>query len=208
MLVVEGISSLRSDHSATVTYAAFDKSGNVSKATRTVVYSDYIPPRFSLTQALLFPGNVVANILQRVTAEDMLEGDLSQRVKAELVGESASIDSVGIHQVQLRVTNSMGDTAYLTVPVEIYAVGTYNATVELTEYMIYVEKGTDVFPEEYLNKLTHGNLEYSGDLLWEDGAVEVRTDVDTEQAGVYMVDYTVTKDGRTGFSRLIVVVEE
>jgi hypothetical protein len=117
MLVVEGISSLRSDHSATVTYAAFDKSGNVSKATRTVVYSDYIPPRFSLTQALLFPGNVVANILQRVTAEDMLEGDLSQRVKAELVGESASIDSVGIHQVQLRVTNSMGDTAYLTVPV-------------------------------------------------------------------------------------------
>lgn len=208
LLVVEGISALRGDHSATVTYAAFDKSGNVSKATRTVIYTDYISPRFSLTQALMYPGNVAANVLQRVTAVDMLEGDLSQRVKAGLVGESTSIDSVGTHQVQLRVTNSMGDTAYLTVPVEVYAAGTYNATVELTEYLIYVEKGTDIFPEDYLSKLTYSNQVYSGEDLWKNGAVEVHSDVNTEQAGVYMVDYTVTMEGRTGFSRLIVVVEE
>ena len=54
-IVVESVDQLNKDKQVVVTYAAFDNSGNVSKATRTVQYTDYVGPRLTLSQALIFP---------------------------------------------------------------------------------------------------------------------------------------------------------
>lgn len=207
-LLVQGLSSVRSDHTATVTYVAFDKAGNVAKAVRTVRYTDYVSPRFSLTEPLVFTGNGALNLLSKVMATDLLDGDLSGKIKGGLVGQTTSLTEVGTHQVELRVTNSMGDTSRITVPVEVIAVGTYNAAVALTENLIYVEKGTQFVPESYLHSVICGGVIYSAQQLPQEAVVDIASGVRTDTCGVYAVDYTVTVGSFTGFTRLIVVVEE
>ena len=233
-LIVEKISSLAKDHTATVTYAAFDRSGNVAKASRTLKYMDYQSPKFSQNQSLTFSANSMQNILSFMGATDAIDGDISSRVKGTLLSNANSLNEPGLYQVEFRVTNSMNETVYLTLPVEVYPAGTYNANVELSDYLIYVKTGTAFDPESYLEKVVVGTREYSlknqgptrqekirvyfnryvdPDSVSEPNVrvvnVDMLSDVDTKTPGVYFVAYTVDCDGLyTGYARLNVVVEE
>ena len=206
-MLVEGISSIRSDHSVSVTYAAFDKAGNVSKAVRTVRYSDYESPRFRLTGPLLFRSGVTANPFDYIEAWDPLDGDLSNRVKVVMLSGEGSISNVGVYEVELRVTNKMGDTAKLAVPLEVYAGSTYNVTVQLSDYLVYVNKGTGFDEEAYLMSVVCGGRNYDAENMPEDMKVRIDSDVRSGVPGTYTVDYTVTYGDSKGCSRLIVVVE-
>lgn len=208
-LVVEEISAIRSDHSATVTYAAFDRAGNVAKAKRTIQYTDYEGPKFSLSAPLLFRSGPTVDLFQYVSASDPLDGDLSDRVKANLVSGEADLSSVGVHEVELRVTNSMGDTARITVPVEVYSASDYNAAVSLSSYLVYTEAGKFFSPRKYLESLSAGSREYRINLLpSSEVTVDINSNVQTDTPGVYDVTYTVSYKTYTGYTRLIVVVEE
>ena len=233
-LIVEKISSLAKDHTATVTYAAFDRSGNVAKASRTLKYMDYQSPKFSQNQSLTFSANSMQNILSFMGATDAIDGDISSRVKGTLLSNANSLNEPGLYQVEFRVTNSMNETVYLTLPVEVYPAGTYNANVELSDYLVYVKTGTAFDPESYLEKVVAGTREYSlknqdptrqekirvyfnryvdPDSVSEPNVrvvnVDMLSDVDTKTPGVYSVAYTVDCDGLyTGYARLNVVVEE
>ena len=207
-LLVEGVSDLSPDHTATVTYAAFDKAGNVAKARRTLRYTDYQSPRFTLSAPLVFRGGTTFNVLNYVGAVDVIDGELDERVKATLVSRESSITAEGIHEVEFRVTNSMGDTVYLTIPVEVYPSSAYNATVELSENLVYLGKGTRFDPNSYLK-----TMRISGDLIdlrsYSDRvSVTTSSDVSTNTPGTYSVAYTVKYGNYTGYTRLIVVVEE
>lgn len=160
-MVVEKISNMTDDHTATVTYAAFDKSGNVSKATRKLHYIDYTEPRFGQARALVFQAGTSPDVLSFMTAEDAIDGDLSRQVKGTLVSDTASLSYAGVHQIDFRMTNSMGHTVHLTLPVEIYEAGAYNATVNLSEYLVYVKKDAEFNAQDYLKHLTVGNTAYS-----------------------------------------------
>lgn len=160
-IVVEKISNIADDHTATITYAAFDRSGNVSKTTRKLYYTDYTAPRFGQTRALVFQEGTSPDVLSFMTAEDAMDGDLSRQVKGTLVSDTTSLSYAGLHRIEFRVTNSMGDTVHLTLPVEIYDAGSYNATVNLTEYLVYVEKGAQFNALDYLKNLTVGSMPYS-----------------------------------------------
>lgn len=237
-IVVEKISNIGDDHKAVITYAAFDKAGNVAKASRTLHYIDYTEPRFGQTRALVFQEGTTPDVLIYMTAKDVLDGDLSRRVKGTLVSDTTSLSYAGIHQIDFRVTNSMGHTVHLILPVEIYGAGAYNATVNLEEYLIYLKRGSGFDALEYLKNLTVGNTPYSlkGDdpeiILTVNGEVvssgegntgsadgtdarervniEIRVNdpVDTETPGVYSVTYTVTMNRYVGYTRLNVVVED
>ena len=235
-LIVEKISSLTQEHTATVTYAAFDRAGNVAKANRTVKFTDYQPPKFQQNRSLTFPANSMQNILHFMGATDAIDGDLSSRVKGTILSNASGLNNPGLYQVEFRVTNSMNDTVYLTLPVEVYPSGTYNANVGLSEYLVYVKTGTVFRGEDYLEKILVGTQEYplknqSGaegntakiDLYFNEYVnpnsvtepfvrvvnVDMVSDVDTKTPGVYSVTYTVDYDGvYTGYARLNVVVEE
>ena len=207
-LLVETVSAIRSDHSVSVTYVAFDKNGNASKAVRNVRYSDYEPPRFRLKSPLMFRSGITADPFAYIEALDPLDGDLSNRVKVIMRSGESSISDVGIYEVELRVTNKMGDTAKLTVPLEVYTNGTYNATVQLSEYLIYVKKGETFDKEAYLKSVTLGGRIYEAGETPEGTRVRIDSDVRSGVPGVYTVDYTVTYADYKGCSRLIVVVEE
>lgn len=159
-LLVEGVSHISEEHTATVTYAAVDAAGNVSKARREIRYTDYTPPVFDVNEALVFRENTAGDVLHHITAEDMVDGDISSRIKATLVSDTSSLSYAGIHRVQFRVTNSLGDTQYITLPVDIYESGVYNAEVELSEYLVRIKKNSAFHPEEYLENLVVGVTKY------------------------------------------------
>lgn len=207
-LVVEGVSSISADQRATVTYAAFDQAGNVSKAKRTVWYTDYESPRFTLSQPLVFSSGRSFNVLNCIGAEDAIDGTLDDRIKADLISSEGSLTEVGLHEVEFRVTNSMGETVYLRVVVEVYQSGTYNAVLELTEPLAYVEKDAEFVAEDYLKSLSYAAQVIPLDTMDEDVSVEVESEVDTHVPGSYSVAYTVKSGAYTGHTRLVVVVEE
>ncbi len=160
-ILVEGISNLMDNDTAIVTYAAFDDVGNVSKATRTIRYKNYQPPVFGQKKALVFQSNTSPDILTFMSANDKVDGDISNRIKGTLISDTNNLNNTGVHEVEFRVTNSLGDTEYLTLPVEVYAAGTYNANVELNDYLVYIKRGSVFHPEDYLEKLVVGYNEYS-----------------------------------------------
>lgn len=207
-IVVEGISNISADQRATVTYAAFDLSGNVAKAQRTLRYVDYESPRFTLSQPLVFSGGRSVDVLKYVGAHDAIDGELDEKIKATLVGGEGSIADVGIHEVEFRVTNSMGETVYLTIPVEIYQTGAYNATLELSESLVYVQKDSSFSAESYLRRMKAGSQDLSLTVPRDDVSVQIDSDVNTRTPGTYSVGYTVKSGAFVGHTRLVVVVEE
>ena len=210
-LVVESVKLNDQDGMVTVTYAAFDRSGNAAKAQRQVQYTDYESPKFALDAALLFAENTGFDALSVITAEDMLDGDITHWIRATSLDEN-SIGVAGDHEIEFRVTNSLGETVRLVLPVEVYAPGTYQGYLELTDYLVYLNTG-DIFDAgDYLSSYTLSGKTYPMDqVLSEELSVEISSDVDTNVPGVYMVTYMVTCTRNavayTGCSKLIVVVE-
>ena len=218
-LVVESVRLTDSEGNATVSYAAFDRAGNVAKASRQVQYTDYRSPRFSLNRPLAFPQNTSVDVLSCIYAADLLDGDITRRIRANVLTEE-SVSDLGTHDVAFRVTNSMGDTVTLVLPVEVYTAGAYQAHVSLTDYLIYLPVGATFNSKDYLSDFSMGNETTSLCNRLPNGfSLQTAGTVDTNMPGVYSVGYTVTytvpntgnsRESRSysGYSKLIVVVED
>lgn len=214
-LVVSSVRLVDADGTIEVTYAAFDKAGNVASAVRNAKYTDYVSPRFTASQSLSFPAGPAFDLLKILKAQDVLDGDISHRVRMTYLDEQAII-TVGTHRVELRVSNSMGETVRLEIPVEVYAADTYNATLTLTDYLIYLPAGEELDAESYLKAYTKGNATVSlrGGLP-EGCTLDIKNQVQTDIPGVYTVEYRVSQTvgtgtnarTNTGYAKLIVVVE-
>ena len=209
-LVVESIRLLSSDGAATAVYAAFDEAGNVAKADREFRFTDYVSPRFSLSGPLSFSANSNFDIMGLISVMDAVDGDISHRIRATVLDES-SLGMVGNHQVQFRVTNSLGETTELVLPVDVYS-SEYQAKLELTDYLVYLKTGASFNPNAYLDTFTLNREETSLTRGVPEG-LTLRTtgEVDTRTPGVYAVAYRITYERNnltyTGYSKLIVVVE-
>ncbi len=218
-MVIQSIQLLNDEGLVQVTYAAFDKSGNVAKLQRQVQYTDYEGPRFALSAPLVFQERSNIQILDLISANDSLDGDISKWIRANAL-DGSSITTVGEHSVQFQVTNSLGDTATLVLPVEVYSAGTYAAQLELTDYLIYLPTGRRFYADRYLSSFTlNGNqtsLKYG---LPEGFSLSITGEVDTSVPGIYVLSYVVSHVQRnetvpeysqtyTGYSRLVVVVED
>ena len=210
-VIVESVGNINSLDQVTVVYAAFDQAGNVTKAQRTVQYTDYQPPRFSLSAPMAFPYGSHFNVLDYIGAQDQQDGDIRHRVKAILL-DNAAITTEGIHDVHFRVTNSLGDTEELVIPVEVYPVDTYTAKLSLTNYLVYIPAGSTFNARSYLNTFTlSGETVSMAGNLPGDIRLEIDGTVDPQTPGVYPVSFRATKTvgtrTYTGYSKLIVVVE-
>ena len=217
-LLVENIRLLDTDGTVTVTYAAFDRAGNVAKAQRQVRYTDYESPKFTLSAPLVFAQGSNFDVLNVIGAQDVMDGDIQHRIRATSL-DATSVSTLGSHEVQFQVTSSLGDTAKAVFPVEVYAAGTYEAALTLTEYLVYVPVGTTFLAETYLKEFTLSQKTISLKNGLPNG-YSLRTSgrVNTNSPGVYSVGFTVTytpeNEGNTqmvrkytGYSKLIVVVE-
>ena len=214
-LVVESISALDSDGTVQVTIAAFDQSGNVAKGSRTVRYTDYQAPRFTLNSAMVYSSTSNFDPLSDITASDALDGNITHRIRAMSV-DNNSISTTGDHEVEFRVTNSLGDTVRMTLPVTVYAPGTYSLGMELDQYLIYLNRGAEFDARQHLSNVIYNHSSVLvGNELPEGYSIRIEDNVNTNVPGVYPVNYTVTYERVTsngteyitGFTRLIVIVE-
>ena len=211
-VLVESIYGINEENVTTVTYAAFDRAGNVSKIQRKVRYVDYEAPRFRLNGSLTFAFGSGFDLMEYLGAHDVLEGDIGRRIHATLISGTKSIEAEGRHQVKLQVTNNLGDTVELVLPVEVYDPEWYVADVQLKEYMIYLEKGEQFDPRAYLEEFIFRGEPIDMRKGTPDGVtVEIINDVKPAVPGVYEVTFILSKslnmNTYSGIARMIVVVE-
>lgn len=162
-LIVESMSNFIEDGRREITIAAFDSSNNISKVTREVIYTDYEPPKFSLEAPFSFPLDT-QEILQSLKAEDKIDGDLTGRIKMS-TEYYVQVDEEGVYPMLFTVSNSAGDVAKLPVNIEIYDSDIKNSQpqIELSEYLIYTEKGQKITPWDYVKQLNYRGREYVRD---------------------------------------------
>lgn len=196
-LLVEGVSGRNADGTVQVTYAAFDSDRHVTKATRTVRYTDYHSPRFTLSQPLICRTNGSRALSLFVGAADSIDGDLSDRVKIALT-DGSSLLIAGTHTAELRVTNSIGDTASVPVTVEVTTGDVNPAHITLTQYLIYLPAGSSYAPLDYVAGVNDGDSK---------NGVTAESAVNTQVPGVYEVVFLYRSGNTESHTRQIVVVE-
>lgn len=224
-LVVESKGNFIEKGRREITIAAFDSDHHVTKATREVIYSDYHSPTFSLSAPLKFPTGV-QNILSEMSAQDVLDGNLTENIK---ISSEYKLDvtTPGTYPMLFTVSNSAGDVVELPANVEIYDPSEENLKpqIVLTQYLVYTVPGVPVNPWEYVRSISMEGNEYirSDDGVFRDMLPEEeqeRTEIRPEEVavlqnfdygtpGVYEVVYQITgADGVAGTATLIVVVSE
>lgn len=227
-LIVESMTNFLEKGRRRITIAAFDADNHVTKATREIVYTDYESPRFQLSGALEFP-EATTEFLRNLTVQDMLDGDLTGYIK---LSEDSAVkeDQEGDYPVVFSVSNSAGDVAKLPATIRIYDPSgeSKRPKIHLSEFLIYVEKGTEVNPWDYVEKITIKGNDFEKSPEDTEGAlvdmtpsesqektvieadeVTVSGDLDTGVPGSYELTYRITDENHeTGTSRLLVVVTE
>lgn len=211
-LVVQDMSNFIEKGRRQVTVAAFDQDNNVTKATREVVYNNYVSPRFSLEEPLRFALNGSYILTSLFEVQDCLDGNLTGEV---VITTATSFDTSmpGEYTVNFQVSNSAGDVVTLPLTVEYYDTSEDNAAskVELSDYLIYVKVGDQINPLDYVTGIIDGGT------LWEMDDrnnpydlddIEIVNPVDTSVPGVYEISYTIpTEETYQPKIRLIVIVE-
>lgn len=206
-LVIEKMSSFTEEGTRIITYAAVDEHLNVGTLDRTLVYTDYKPPVFSLKRPLSFATGSTIDVLSCVSANSSLDGSLDERVKYSLEETIITTES-GEYPIAFRVMDSAGNQVYLDTVIEIYDRNYSDLDVLLKEYLVYVKKGSSFQPDKYFQGARRAHVYGEQEMLTlQSSQLEIRSDVNTDEKGTYCVDYFVNYDGSLGKSRLIVVVQ-
>ena len=193
-LVVENMSEFTDNGKRTVTYAAVDKSMNVGRAERTLVYEDYEPPVFHMTGSLCYAAGETVDVSSKITADSVLDGDLTSNIKYSLE-KTVNTQAAGEYPIEFRVMDSGGNTVYLKTQISISDKSYAGIDVKLKDYLIYLSVGDAFDPNAYFD---------SAD---KEGELTVQSNVNTAKAGSYYVDYIVNAGAISGKSRLVVVVQ-
>ena len=218
-LVVVSRSKFISKGVIRVNYAAFDENNNVGTYSREVHFSDYTSPRYTITEPLRFlDGNSNTDYLQNVTAEDCIDGNITQQIRITF-GEKTTLNpTTTVLEANLMVTNSVGDNAVLPLRLKVEEYTAYNQrSPALADYVLYTPLG--VRPD------LRGNMDgvWSGGRTqnFRDLGLNPETDVtindsgvDYATPGVYLVYYQLYQTLREGTrselgtTELILVVED
>ncbi len=200
-VIVEAISNFSEPGIATVTYAAVDNDNHAVKARRTLVYTDYAPPRFTFASDMRFNAGGKFNLLDLIGATDLIDGNISPKVK--LISSELNASVPGVYQCQAQVTNSKGDVSYLEFNVTITQAADVSLDVELTDYLIYLHVGDSFMPGNYYK----ATLQYGNPV--ELGFPRIENGVSTKAPGAYKAYYyQETADGAQGVAELLVIVED
>jgi hypothetical protein len=207
-----------------------DSDSHVARATREVVYSDYISPQFELTEPLEFAKTQTAqedvDIATNLSAHDVIDGNISNKIR--ISGEyTMNSYTVGDYPMEFVVMNSMGDVVTLPVTVRIYdASATPQPKINLKEYLMNVPVGTEVDLGSMVESIEYRGVTYvreeDGAFYSDDytssgeaiaipaGRISYSGDVNFREPGVYEIKYTYadSEEGITNDTRLYLVVYE
>lgn len=200
-VIVESISRFTEPGVSIVKYAVCDNDDHVSSATRRIVYTDYAPPRFTLSSSLVFGVSHSINIRNLLGATDSIDGDISKKVI--ITASDYSSSTTGIYTISAKVTNSKGDMITLQLPVYVEELSLAAPEIALDSYLLYLKVGDEFDPaSDLLYARDHEQNDLTAD-------VSLDTDLDLSRPGMYEVHYRVSDAyERKGHAILTVIVEE
>ncbi len=195
---VLSISKFTTPGTAKITYVVFDKDHNMASLTRQLRYTDYTSPVISITQPLIYGQNASIELLDRIQVTDVIDGDITHAVR---VSPKRTTSDPEVYSVDVQVTNSMGDSVQLTLPIICQESTLNRADVRLSSYLVYLDVGGGMDPRSYLSAVeTPKGYGYTRD-------VQISGTVDTTVPGTYQVFYTYRDETCSGTAILTVVVQ-
>lgn len=205
-ILVGGITDFTDRGVSSINYAVYDKDGNIATYTRQVVFSDYAPPIISIEAPLVFKAvdNPYYAPALNANGSDMLDGDISRRIL--LSSDDLDFTKPGNYSVSVYLKNSFGDEVTMDLPVHILDPSQSGYTIELKDPIIYVDKGSDVNPKDYLVAVKN---EYSNEIVsTKDYKLTIKSEIDTSKAGIYEIQYVAVSADKVqrGETWLTVVV--
>lgn len=205
-IVVRKVSQLYGSNTAMIQYAVFDSSSNVCTYSRSVTYTDYSKPRFSLSQPLIYNLNSIISLSDRLTATDSIDGDISQRIR--VAASSVSSSEKGLYPITVQVTNSSGDTAVATMTVTIENVTSRHPVIRLSEYLIYADADTQLDEETLRGYIVSAKEASSGQSVdFNDISIDTSS-LDLSTRGCYDVTYSYTNARGLTYNVILTVVVE
>lgn len=195
---ISGISKFIKDHTAKVTYVVFDSDHNMAQLTRYITYTDYESPRFAITEPLIYYQSESIALLDRLEVIDCIDGDITDSVRVSTLSSTSDPET---YSITVQVTNSMGDTTQLVLPVIQMTGIAIRPEVHLTDYLIYLSQGSSFNAKSYLSYVE------TPDGRGDKDDVRIVGTVDTATPGTYTVRYTYPYESTSGSAILTVVVE-
>lgn len=212
-VILENLSNFTEPGQRVATYAVFDSSGNLARATRVIKYKDYEPPRFKIEKPMVLPTSAItgtssSDYLSGVSATDCIDGDISHNVKVLKVGEVQEEHYGTTALADLQVFNSAGDVARVSFPVVFQTSNT--PLITLKDYIVYLKKGEAFQPESYITGADTGSEHLTREEFEDkyDTFIQYNSKVDVNTKGVYPVAYVATYEKRDPSMTYMVVVVE
>lgn len=144
---IQGISKLITDNTAKITYIVFDSHGNAATCSRMIRYSDYSKPHFSIDTPLIYTEKETIQLLDRIRSTDSVDGDITRDIRVSALAGTSDPD---VYTVTVQVTNSLGDTSRLELPIVVHSGLVVRPDVVLSDYLVYLPQGTAFRAESYL----------------------------------------------------------
>ena len=198
-IFIENISVFDENQQRTVTYAVFDSDDNIVRATRQIKYTDYEEPEFTIKKALfIYYLDSTEQLKDYVSASSVVDGDLSSQISIE----SSAYNQDDEFYVVYSVTDSCGTTTTFKTKAT-WLNYEPNIDIQLTDYLIRVEKGETIYPREYIDTIEDMGVE--NDSL--ESLIDINDDYDSSKEGTYEFIYRINRsNGDYGITKLVVIV--
>ena len=132
----------------------------------------------------------------RLTAWDALDGDLSDRIR--VISSNTNTSAQGSYPVTFEVTNSLGDTASLTLEIQVKNQEAGEPEIRLSQYLVYRKQTDDFRAMDYVESVSGGSEEDVTVQMPEGGLT----------AGVSRVEYRCAGSGGAVGTAVLYVVTE
>lgn len=175
-----------------INYAVCDSDNNVTKLEKHLRFTDYHSPVFTMKGDFVAYAKNAINFSNIVGAEDIYDGDISDRVK--IISNTYNNAYAGQYDVNCKVTNSFGDTSEISFKAIVINENPNISKISLNNYIIYTKAGEE--PD------FSANISSSAESY---GHININTEeYDADTPGVYSVYYETANQVR---ARVIVVVQ-
>lgn len=198
-IIVGNISTFKEKGVSDVEYVVFDSSNNVGRYERTVYFENYESPKLHLSKALLYEVNGKISISDRLTATDMLEGDISGKIRFS--SSNLAVTEEGTYRLNVEVKNSYGDSVKYQLPINLVRYNCDEERIQLKDYLVYVKQGEEVSPEPYVTRVINRKGEIEGL-----EHIKITQDVDFSKAGTGQLCYELLEGEEVVYATYLTVI--
>ena len=202
-IIIEKKSYFTTKSNSRIVFAVIDSDKNIATIDRNISYTDYESPKINMMTDLILPTQGTYSLSNYFTATDVIDGDISNRIK--IISSEFNAAVAGKYKVNVKVTNSMGDYSDVSIDA-IVTDRKFSTSIKLSDYIVYVNCGDDkeIDYRSYISEVDSESKQVTAS-----NVVVDYSEVNLKKAGVYNVYYTVGNAASPeGMTRLVVVVED